>query len=110
MQGSSQDSSSVVKRYAYDCLDKLNQLAGKHIKSTYIQKFWHWFATRHIKKIINESPDSELRGDLNEIYLILKPLFEKVSVADELKNSPTDEAIKKKVYSMPGMKEIADLL
>jgi len=101
---------SVPKQYAIQLLDKFDKLASKHTQQSWTKRIWtalkYWVKT----SVIPSKTDEEIREDLLEIYKVLRPFFEEVQVAEQLKNPITEKVVNEKVKLLPRYKELSKLL
>ena len=87
MSAANSYSNSVIKQTALTLLNVIDDLAQPHIRNTVIKKFWDWFFVSHGKTIILKESDDNLKQVMQKGYLALKPIYEKVNLNHEIKES-----------------------
>lgn len=109
-QNTSLNQYSVPKQYAIRLLETLDKLATKRAESNWAKQIWSALKYYIRTRIIPVKSDKEVKEDLFEIFMELKPLFDQMDVAVDLKQSLTDKKINDKVKKLPQYRELAKLL
>ena len=80
-------SNSEIKNVSLELLKILDQLIQPELNNVIFRQAWNSFALAKGKSIILNKPDTELQTLMKKSYNLMKPIFEKVNVASELKES-----------------------
>jgi len=65
----------------------MDDLVRPEINNQFLLKIWNWFLNGRAKTIIINKPDNELQIKLKESYDLMRPIFEKVELANDVKES-----------------------
>lgn len=103
---------SEIKQAGFLVLSGIDKIARSRIKNTVILKFWNWFAISHGKKIIIEMPDADLKAAMKEGYDALKPIYEKVDVARQLREAEklNEPGMTEKLMRLPNFAKYMELI
>ena len=99
---------SQIKIFSFKTLDVVKKIADRKINNSVVKKFWNWFSGNYIKNVIVKTDDAELKQDLEEIYKIIKPLFEKIDTASGIKEG--EKLGSTKIPRTRSFKEIMELV
>ena len=105
-------SNTEIRLAAYELLKIIDEMAMMSVTNPVIRKFWVWFAKNYAYGAINRVPDNELKARLEKAYNLIKPIFEKVNVGMELKQSfkLNDKSMTEKLMKLPDFEKIMDLV
>lgn len=78
---------SKVKEVSFSLLQIIDDLVRPEIKNAWALKLWDWFALKRAKQIIMNKPDNELQLKMKQSFDLMKPVFDKVEMAHEIKDS-----------------------
>lgn len=104
--------SSEIRLAAYELLKIIDEMALMSVTNPVIRKFWVWFAKNYAYGAINRVPDNELKARLERAYKLIKPIFEKVDTAQQLKSSINlnDKAMTEKLMQLPDFHKVMELV
>ena len=107
-----QNDSSEIRLAAYELLKIIDEMAMMSVTNPLIRKFWVWFAKNYAYGAINRVPDNELKTRLERGYKLMKPIFEKVDTANQLKDSIklNSPEMTNKLMKMPDFEKIMQLV
>jgi DNA-binding PucR family transcriptional regulator len=103
---------SEVKQAAFLVLNGIDRIARSRIKNQFVMRFWNWFVVSHGKNVIITMTDDELKTAMKEGYDALKPIYEKVNVARQLREAEkiNDPVIHTKLMQMPNFQKLLELV
>lgn len=103
---------SEIKNAAFHILTAIDRIAQPRINNVAIRKFWNWFFVSHGNKVIISMQDSELKEAMKMGYEALRPIYEKVDMATQLKESKklNDPSMTEQLMKMPQFKDLVELL
>ena len=102
--------SSPIKQVAFSLILKFDRIAKPKIQNQVINWFWNKFFLGHAQKAINETPDEELKVYLKEGFDELAPIFTKMDLAIDIKESGKLNDGKMHEFVKSINKEVLDLI
>ena len=105
-------STTEIRLAAYELLTLIDEMAMMSMTNPVIRKFWVWFAKNYAKGAIDRVPDNELKNRLERGYKMLKPIFERVDIAQQLKTSTdlNSKSMTEKLMKMPDFQKMMELV
>jgi hypothetical protein len=80
-------SSSEIKIVSLELLKILDSLIQPELKNVILKQAWNMFALSKGQAIIMKKPDSELQFKMKQAFDLMLPIFQKVELANEIKET-----------------------
>lgn len=101
---------SKVKEVSFSLLEIIDSLVRPEINNAWALRIWDWFALKRARTIIINKPDAELQAKMKESFDLMNPIFSKVELANEVKESQKINSGKMQDFVNNINKEVLDLL
>ena len=109
-QNQSLNEISPLRKKSLKIFARLDKLSDKYVKHASLKALVMGFLRPHVTNVIAFLiPEKELSEALRESYEELRPDFEEIAIAKELKLGPTDSTLTKKIMNLPAFKQYQEI-